>query len=636
MTPPGGVRPPMMMGPGGPFPSLARPPGPPPRLPGSQFPDRLLTVFVGSIDEDVPDEVVGQLLEMCGHVRKWERLKDADDRKNKAFGFCSFDSADGALRALRILSGYRLGAQTLLLRVDPKAGKFLESYQARQVEERRALGRGDVPPGDEGLTAEELEARRLEQEDCLTREQIALFLVQRDKAIQEARAHSQEGGEQKGRDPQGQLPPDDERFDVEEAVRLGVYTQDKAEVVASEIAKFRESERALEERRLKKLKELEDKDRLRREGMERLRQQKVEEGGEKDREREREREKEREVQSSVRYEENEKERERERQRRERDLEDLFQRRIRDWEAREIDVHRLRERETEREAARVKDCMQQQERCVKEQKLDGEEEEDNAAHGRNRSRHDHRDNKEQQSLFVERRKRDLHRERMEDEEDRRREEREIADRARKEEEERLRRLEEEARAAEEGPVRLSLGLKKRIIEQKRPNRPIFGAVEDEEDEYRPKKKKIIPIEYTEEEMRGAFPGWTKERIETALKSREEEEKRKQQEEIRRLVSKIPNTPEELFAYSVKWQVVDKGHIAEKLRPWVSKKMTEFLGEEEKELIDFILEKIKSHSDPTELVDDMKEILEGEAEAFVGRLWWMLVFETLRFEWEEASG
>ena len=56
-------------------------------------------------------------------------------------------------------------------------------------------------------------------------------------------------------------------------------------------------------------------------------------------------------------------------------------------------------------------------------------------------------------------------------------------------------------------------------------------------------------------------------------------------------------EELFAYEINWQVVETHNIIQaKMRPWIVKKIIEYLGEEEKTLTEFILTKLGQRALP----------------------------------------
>lgn len=65
----------------------------------------------------------------------------------------------------------------------------------------------------------------------------------------------------------------------------------------------------------------------------------------------------------------------------------------------------------------------------------------------------------------------------------------------------------------------------------------------------------------------------------------------------------------------------------LRPWISKKMLEFLSEEEPVLIDFIVGKLLKQSNPYDLCTELESILDSETESFVLKLWRMLIFNIL---------
>ncbi len=68
--------------------------------------------------------------------------------------------------------------------------------------------------------------------------------------------------------------------------------------------------------------------------------------------------------------------------------------------------------------------------------------------------------------------------------------------------------------------------------------------------------------------------------------------------------------------------------EKMQPWITKKIVELLGEAEDTLIKFIVSKLLSHSTPEHLLDELKLVLDEDAEVFVYKLWRMLVFHMLR--------
>ena len=108
------------------------------------------------------------------------------------------------------------------------------------------------------------------------------------------------------------------------------------------------------------------------------------------------------------------------------------------------------------------------------------------------------------------------------------------------------------------------------------------------------------------------------------SEEAKRKKKQLE----LVDQIPTDKNILFAYKIDWSTVQSLQLAEtSLRPWIVKKMVEYLGQEEKTLVDFIVAKIHNRCAPTELLKELDAVLDEDAEQFVVKLWRMLIFSII---------
>jgi hypothetical protein len=66
----------------------------------------------------------------------------------------------------------------------------------------------------------------------------------------------------------------------------------------------------------------------------------------------------------------------------------------------------------------------------------------------------------------------------------------------------------------------------------------------------------------------------------------------------------------------------------IRCRVSKKVAEFLGEEEKTLIDFIIDKVEQHSPPSAIAEELQDVLEKDAEMFTIKMWRVLLFELIQ--------
>jgi len=138
-------------------------------------------------------------------------------------------------------------------------------------------------------------------------------------------------------------------------------------------------------------------------------------------------------------------------------------------------------------------------------------------------------------------------------------------------------------------------------------PGFNAEPEVDELYVKKKRKLVTLE-------------------SAL--HEESDRKAKLEQLKNLIETIPTKKEELFGYNIDWQIIDQNVIIEKkMRPWITKKIVEYLGEEEKTLIDFIINKLIGHTAPNEILEQLLLVLDEEAEVFIVKLWRMLIFETL---------
>lgn len=136
--------------------------------------------------------------------------------------------------------------------------------------------------------------------------------------------------------------------------------------------------------------------------------------------------------------------------------------------------------------------------------------------------------------------------------------------------------------------------------------VFNQDDDEEEV--PKKRKLVPIEYSHEER-------------NAMRS--QEDKRKM---VRALIEKIPTKKEDLFDYNLDWSMIDASLMEKRIQPWITKKIVEYIGEEEPTLVEFICSKIMSKSPPERIYGDVSMVLDDEAEVFVVKMWRLLIYET----------
>lgn len=142
-----------------------------------------------------------------------------------------------------------------------------------------------------------------------------------------------------------------------------------------------------------------------------------------------------------------------------------------------------------------------------------------------------------------------------------------------------------------PFKLSLGAAaQKAHKAAAPRRTVAeveGLLEDEEDEGKAKRRELIPIKYDPAD-RGV--GLSDEEREQAIKD---------------LAAEIPTSKEGLWDWNVKWEYVDEGVIQEKLKPFVERKIMEYLGVQEQTIVEVVEEHIRKRGAAQELV----EALEG---------------------------
>ncbi|KAF8399266.1 hypothetical protein HHK36_015131 [Tetracentron sinense] len=78
-------------------------------------------------------------LKLCGHVKSWKRAQDPTDGTPRGFGFCKFDSAEGVLRSMRLLSKFNIDGQELLLNVNQATREYLKHYVEKKRESEKKL-----------------------------------------------------------------------------------------------------------------------------------------------------------------------------------------------------------------------------------------------------------------------------------------------------------------------------------------------------------------------------------------------------------------------------------------------------------------------------------------------------------------
>jgi hypothetical protein len=167
-------------------------------------------------------------------------------------------------------------------------------------------------------------------------------------------------------------------------------------------------------------------------------------------------------------------------------------------------------------------------------------------------------------------------------------------------------------AEPARFKLSLGAAAQKVQaatqqSRRTVADVEGLLEDEEEEDNTTAKRtLIPIQF---DSAAEAAGLTDEERAQAA---------------RQLASDIPTDKAGLWKWDVKWDFVDDAVIGEQLKPFVEKKIVEYLGVQEQMLVDVVEGHLKQRGGPGELVELLEGALDEEAEVLVKKLWRMVIF------------
>ncbi|KAJ5790646.1 uncharacterized protein N7518_007657 [Penicillium psychrosexuale] len=158
-------------------------------------------------------------------------------------------------------------------------------------------------------------------------------------------------------------------------------------------------------------------------------------------------------------------------------------------------------------------------------------------------------------------------------------------------------------------KLSLGAaaqKAQAATSRRAVADVEGLLEDEEEPETTTRRPLIPIKF---DSAAEAAGLTDEERAQAA---------------RQLAAEIPAEKEGLWNWAIKWEFVDDAIITDQLKPFVEKKIVEYLGVQEQMLVDVVEEHVRKHGSPQELVEQLAEALDEEAEVLVRKLWRMIIF------------
>lgn len=150
----------------------------------------------------------------------------------------------------------------------------------------------------------------------------------------------------------------------------------------------------------------------------------------------------------------------------------------------------------------------------------------------------------------------------------------------------------AAAAAPQPFKLSLGAAaqraqaSRAAPQRRTIAEVEGLLDDEEVEST--RRQLIPIQL---DATSGAAGMSEEEISQA---------------VRALAQEIPSEKDGLWAWEVKWDFMDDAVVRDKLRPFVEKKIVEYLGVQEEMLVEAVEEHLRKHGTAGALVEELEGV------------------------------
>ncbi|VDD88319.1 unnamed protein product [Enterobius vermicularis] len=655
---------------------MAAPPVPQPKPPEKP---PVTTVFVGNINEKCNNELIRSLLNECGPVATWKRIQGSNG-KFQAFGFCEFDNPYGTMRALRVLHDFPLGDKKLVVKIDDKTRAMVKDYIAKKRAEKGLPAEKlevDDLPADEDNAADDEEVRQKIQKMIETEAPNLLPIEGRDGELSE-----------KGRSPGGEKSKDEDRYsssrrrhrsrsrstsrdrrrsrrrsrsdsDRSTKRRLSRSSSVSSHSSSSSSTTSTSSDdsdsagnKAFRSRSPSRDRDSEDSDeqRFRRAMKKQIREKEAAYAARFRKWEARER---RQAKLYEKNEQREKQRKRDLLKEAKKLKHFLE----DYDDERMDqkyykssslFQRRRDFEREREAdAKDRQKEQQEIEELKKQILAENQDIENAEE---EARRRHREQEEAllrkmradsgspnphlklgQKPFPTNTEPEEEEEESDESESESETEQSVEDAEREtknttEKQSSWKAVTSEGTPGANSP---SVGLGSPSVRSSSLASPaimrtttdsalqsipsssklngVFGFDDNEEDGVY-KRKKMRHFEITEED-----------RIQTMTP-----EERKQM--IKELIDRIPTAKDDLFAFPIDWKYVDSALVEQRVKPWVTKKITDYIGEEEASLVDFVCERVTAKTEPQKILSDIAMVLDDEAEVFVVKMWRLLIYES----------
>ncbi|WVQ71288.1 hypothetical protein IAR50_000814 [Cryptococcus sp. DSM 104548] len=200
---------------------------------------------------------------------------------------------------------------------------------------------------------------------------------------------------------------------------------------------------------------------------------------------------------------------------------------------------------------------------------------------------------------------------------------------------LKELEETQRARgllteDAAPIRLALSAAAPPPQPKEEKKPVPqarpGVQFDEDEDENPAKKRRTFVKLDDDDMaNGGEAGLS-----------EAEKMARRIAKLVQIKKEVPGDRRGLWRVSVEWAAINDRLMQSKIKPFINAKITDYLGELDVDLADFVLEHLQGKKGPDELIDGLEPVLAEDAEPFVTLLWRQLVFESFAFRTGTETG
>lgn len=601
------------------------------------------------------------LLEKCGKVTKWNRAADPNTNKLTSFGFCDFEDAQGIWRALEFLHEKQLCDKKLLVKCEEKVMQTIDKWKESRREElskRRAEATKEKAAPEAAAAegeAKDSDAKKEENEakpEDAKKGEVKVVVLTDEELNEELRKESKE---------------------VEEEVMKLLADKNKGYEVKADAADDKEAEEAAKrvQARAEETKGKENTEKKSDTDKSKDDKRKSEVGGKRAREEEDEKdakkrrdEEDKKAAVSRHYRQSRRERDREQRYKdkERDNEKEYSYRLREFERsedkrirnlkhdlknieppeepsdrekrkfveRDLDFREDDERDWKRRREdREKDRKREHEKDVADRVAEQNEIEDDKRRKKDEEERIKREAKEAEEMAKreaedeKRRQKEAEEQRIRDEERRHKEEQE-----RKVADEKKRVEAEHKKVQEDAAAKLLASVQQEIMSgpaEPMAKVPLVSAGPPQMSSGAQAMQKLF--QEPEELDEKGQP--RKHKPLTRLDGPPAAEVKLRDDEMKRLIQQVPTDKVKAFAFEIDWQAVhDHNIIEKKLRPWVKKKVTEYLGAEEQGMIEFIMRKVTAHTSPEVILRELEGFLDEEAENFTLKMWRMLIFEVLR--------